>query len=180
MKWSCVLTASLTSEWRLFNTKAFVSQTLFDLINSLVLAQMCNLCYDRPGSAADHKRSLSLTDAVCCSLSGGSGLLAGCEDHWCGVWRRPAAAPLPDGVQHRQRLLLHRPGAAVRHHLLQDIQGHPAGHPEVWWGTPVQVSLSQNQLWPQWPAVWGRCIQTVNMFSTSASVITTVTSVLNV
>lgn len=73
-------------------------------------------------------------------LSGGAALLAWCEDHRCGVRRRPAAAALPDCVQHRERLLLHRPGSALRHRLLQDIQGHPAGHPEVWWGTPIQVS----------------------------------------
>jgi len=68
---------------------------------------------------------------VCSSCSGGSPLLARCEDHGRGVRRRPAAAPLPDDVQHRERVLLHRPGSALSHHLLQDIQRHPAGHPEV-------------------------------------------------
>lgn len=74
------------------------------------------------------------------SCSGRSPLLAWCEDHRHCVRRRPAAPPLPDGVQHRQRVLLHRPGSAVSHHLLQDIQRHPAGHPEVRWRTPIQVS----------------------------------------
>lgn len=74
------------------------------------------------------------------SCSGGSPVLAWCEDHRRGVRRLPAAPPLPDGVQHRERLLLHRPGSALGHHLLQNIQRHPAGHPEVRRGTPVQVS----------------------------------------
>lgn len=75
------------------------------------------------------------------SGSGGSCVLARCQDYRCGVWRLPPAPAVSDGVQHRERHLVHWPGPAVRHHQLQDIQGHPAGHPEVWWRTPVQVSL---------------------------------------
>lgn len=77
-------------------------------------------------SLDNHKFSSSSS-----SCSGGSPVLARCEDHRRGVRRLLAAAPLPDGVQHCERLLLHRPGSAVSHHLLQDIQRHPAGHPEV-------------------------------------------------
>lgn len=65
------------------------------------------------------------------SCSGGSCVLARCEDNRCGVWRLPPPAAVPDGVQHRQRHLVHRPGPPVRHHHLQDIQRHHAGHTEI-------------------------------------------------
>lgn len=68
---------------------------------------------------------------VCgCACSGGAAVLARCEEFGHRVWSEPPAPAVAQCVQHHQRAVLRGPGAALRHHQLQDIQRGAAGHPE--------------------------------------------------
>lgn len=64
-------------------------------------------------------------------FSGGPPVLARCEEHRGCVWSQSPAPAVSQCLQHHQCSLLRGPGPPLRHHHIQDIQGHPAGHPEI-------------------------------------------------
>lgn len=70
-------------------------------------------------------------NSVCvCACSGGAALLARLEELGHRVRSEPPAPAVTQRVQHHQRAVVRGPGAPLRHHQLQDIQGRAAGHPE--------------------------------------------------
>ncbi len=68
---------------------------------------------------------------MCVCFSAGAAVLAGREVQWASVRLQPLPPALPPLLQHHQCPVLLRSGPAVRDALLQDIQGSPAGRPEV-------------------------------------------------
>lgn len=71
--------------------------------------------------------------------SGGPAVLARRAEDGGGVRCRFVPPLVPQRVQRYQRGLLRGPGPAVRHHLLQNIQGHFTSRSEVRGWTPLQV-----------------------------------------
>ncbi len=68
---------------------------------------------------------------MCVCFSAGSAVLAGREGQRASVRLQPLPPALPPQLQHHQCPVLLHTGPAVRHPLLQDIQGSTAGRPEV-------------------------------------------------
>lgn len=68
---------------------------------------------------------------VCVCFSAGAAVLAGCEGQRAGVGLQPLPPALSPQLQHHQCPVLLLTGPAFAHPLLQDLQGSPAGHPEV-------------------------------------------------
>lgn len=71
--------------------------------------------------------------------SGGPAVLARHAEDGGGVRCHFVPALVPQRMQCYQRGLLRGPGPAVRHHLLQNIQGHFTSRSEIRGWTPLQV-----------------------------------------